>query len=98
AGLDRNPAIESLWQRADALGLACDLARPDEVATALDRAVKEFGGVDMLVLNAGIFPATQPIEEIGADEWKSAMSVNVEANLHVLQASHALLALAPRGG
>ncbi|HEX2649284.1 MAG TPA: bifunctional aldolase/short-chain dehydrogenase [Burkholderiales bacterium] len=97
-GLDRNPAVESLWKRPDVLGLTCDLTEPDRVSTALDQAVREFGGVDMLVLNAGIFPATQPIESIGADEWKSAMSVNVEANLHVLQACHALLALAPRGG
>ena len=97
-GLDRNPAVESLWKRPDVLGLTCELAAPDRVSTSLDTAVKEFGGVDMLVLNAGIFPASQPIEQIGADEWRSAMSINVEANLHVLQACHALLALAPRGG
>jgi len=30
--------------------------------------------------------------------WKSAMAVNVEANLLVMQACHTLLKLAPRGG
>jgi len=80
-GLDRNPAVESLWARPEVLGLTCDLEDPDQVSSALDEAVKAFGGVDMLVLNAGVFPATQPIAEIGAAQWKSAMSVNVEANL-----------------
>ena len=35
----------------------------------------------MLVLNAGIFPASQPIQDIAAESWRSAMTVNVEANL-----------------
>ncbi len=98
AGLDRNPAIESLWQRPEYLGVTCDLTSPREVDAALDRAARQFGGMDMLVLNAGIFSASQPIEEIPADAWRNVMAVNVDANLFVLQACHALLKLAPRGG
>ncbi len=97
-GLDRNPAIETLWQRADFLGLVCDLTQEKEVAEAIDKTVKHFGGVDMLVLNAGIFPASQAVQDIGSDMWRKAMTVNVEANLLVMQACHALLKLAPRGG
>jgi len=52
----------------------------------------------MLVLNAGIFPPSAPIQDIAPDSWRGAMTVNVEANLVVLQACHALLKLAPRGG
>jgi rhamnose utilization protein RhaD (predicted bifunctional aldolase and dehydrogenase)/NAD(P)-dependent dehydrogenase (short-subunit alcohol dehydrogenase family) len=97
-GLDRNPAIEGLWKRPDVLGLACDLTVKDAVEKALDQAVKRFGGLDMVVLNAGIFPSSQPIQDIAAESWRSAMSVNVEANLLVMQACHALLKLAPRAG
>jgi rhamnose utilization protein RhaD (predicted bifunctional aldolase and dehydrogenase)/NAD(P)-dependent dehydrogenase (short-subunit alcohol dehydrogenase family) len=97
-GLDRNPAIQGMWQRADFLGLACDLTHAEAVHQSLDAAVQRFGGVDMLVLNAGIFPSSQAIQDIAADTWRSAMSVNVEANLQVMQACHALLKLAPRGG
>ncbi|MGH8703838.1 MAG: bifunctional aldolase/short-chain dehydrogenase [Burkholderiales bacterium] len=96
--LDRNPAIEALWKRPDFLGVACDVTDRGAVDASLDAAAKRFGGVDMLVLNAGIFPSSQPIEDIPADAWKSTMSVNVEANLLVMQACHALLKLAPRGG
>lgn len=97
-GLDRNPAITGLWKRPDFLGLACDLTDAKAVHAALDAAVKRFGGADMLVLNAGIFPASQPVQGIEPDMWKRAMTVNVEANLVVMQACHALLKLAPRGG
>jgi rhamnose utilization protein RhaD (predicted bifunctional aldolase and dehydrogenase)/NAD(P)-dependent dehydrogenase (short-subunit alcohol dehydrogenase family) len=97
-GVDRNPAIRELWKRADFLGVACDLTSAAAIEEALDAAVKRFGGVDMLVLNAGIFPSSQPIQDITESTWRSAMAVNVEANLLVMQRCHALLRLAPRGG
>jgi len=97
-GLDINPSIETIWKRPDYLGLICNLSDLSQINAAIDKTVKQFGGLDMLVLNAGIFPKSQPIQDIGAEVWKSAMTVNVEANLLVMQACHALLKLAPRGG
>jgi rhamnose utilization protein RhaD (predicted bifunctional aldolase and dehydrogenase)/NAD(P)-dependent dehydrogenase (short-subunit alcohol dehydrogenase family) len=97
-GLDRNPAIATLWQRPDFLGVAMDLTDGAALETALSQAVKQFGGLDMLVLNAGIFPKSQPLQEITADAWQRTMSVNVEAPLRILQLCHPLLRLAPRGG
>jgi len=97
-GLDRNPAVAQLWTRPDFAGIACDVTDRQAVDSALDTAVRRFGGVDMLVLNAGIFPPSAPIQDIAPDSWRSAMTVNVEASLAVLQACHALLKLAPRGG
>ncbi|HEX7053997.1 MAG TPA: bifunctional aldolase/short-chain dehydrogenase [Burkholderiales bacterium] len=96
--LDRNPAIETLWQRVDVLGVTCDLTSREQIGKSLDAAVKRFGGADMLVLNAGIFPSSAPIQDIAAESWRSAMTVNVEANLALMQACHSLLKLAPRGG
>lgn len=97
-GLDRNPAIGGLWKRPDFLGIECDLTDGTAIHAGLNAGVKRLGGVDMLVLNAGIFPSSQSIQDIPAQSWRSAMSVNVEANLLVMQACHALLKLAPRGG
>ena len=97
-GLDRNAAVESMWKRPDVLGVTCDLTDSKAIDKALDTAVKRFGGVDMLVLNAGIFPSSSSIQSITAESWRSAMTVNVEANLLVMQACHPLMKLAPRGG
>jgi rhamnose utilization protein RhaD (predicted bifunctional aldolase and dehydrogenase)/NAD(P)-dependent dehydrogenase (short-subunit alcohol dehydrogenase family) len=98
AGLDRDPAIEGLWRRPDFLGFTCDLTDASAVQAAMDAVVRRFGGADMVVLNAGVFPASQPIERIAPESWRGAMAVNVEASLTVLQAAHGLLRLAPRGG
>ena len=98
AGLDRNAAIEAMLAQPEFLGLAVDLTDPDAVEKALDKLVRSYGGVDMLVLNAGIFPASQPLQEVPADTWQRTMNVNVEAPLRILQLCHPLLRLAPRGG
>jgi len=97
-GLDRNPAIEGVWKRTDFLGLTCDLSDFSQIEKTIDKTAKHFGGVDMLVLNAGIFPSSQAVKDIAVETWKGAMAVNVEANLLLMQACHALLRLAPRGG
>jgi rhamnose utilization protein RhaD (predicted bifunctional aldolase and dehydrogenase)/NAD(P)-dependent dehydrogenase (short-subunit alcohol dehydrogenase family) len=97
-GLDRNPAIADRWERPDVLGIECDLTDPDALETALNAAVKRFGGIDMLVLNAGMFPSSQPVHEIAGEAWKKTMAVNVDAQLHVMQLCHPLLKLSPRGG
>jgi rhamnose utilization protein RhaD (predicted bifunctional aldolase and dehydrogenase)/NAD(P)-dependent dehydrogenase (short-subunit alcohol dehydrogenase family) len=97
-GLDVNPAIESIYQRKDFLGLRCDLTDEAAIKHALERAVLAYGGLDMLVLNAGIFAASRKISELGTDEWRKVMAINLDANLYLLRACHPLLKLAPKGG
>jgi rhamnose utilization protein RhaD (predicted bifunctional aldolase and dehydrogenase)/NAD(P)-dependent dehydrogenase (short-subunit alcohol dehydrogenase family) len=97
-GLDIDIKVESLHARPDFLGLRCDLTDEPALRAALDRAVLAFGGIDMLVLNAGIFPASRRIADQPIDEWRKAMTVNLDANLLLMRACHPLLKLAPRGG
>jgi NAD(P)-dependent dehydrogenase (short-subunit alcohol dehydrogenase family) len=52
----------------------------------------------MLVLNAGVFPVTQAVTDISLPAWHAVMSVNVEANLGLLQQCHPLLTRAARNG
>jgi rhamnose utilization protein RhaD (predicted bifunctional aldolase and dehydrogenase)/NAD(P)-dependent dehydrogenase (short-subunit alcohol dehydrogenase family) len=97
-GFDRNAEIELMWTRPDFIGICCDVTDVKAVDAALCTAVKRYGGIDMLVLNAGVFPSSQPIQDIKPQTWHSTMAVNVEANLNVMQACHALMKTAPRGG
>ena len=54
--LDLNADIAGMFARPEVLGLRCDVTEAAQVSQALDRGVRTFGGLDMLVLNAGIFP------------------------------------------
>jgi len=97
-GLDINPAVTTLYNRPDFRGLVCDLTREAGIGAVLEEAVRAFGGLDMLVLNAGIFPAGAPIAETGADLWRKVMGVNLDATFFLMREAHPLLKLAPNGG
>ena len=97
-GLDLNPAITSLHRRADFLGVACDVTSTDALRAALASAANAFGGLDMLVLNAGIFPGGCRIESLAGDEWRKVMRVNLDASFELMREAHPMLKLAPRGG
>jgi rhamnose utilization protein RhaD (predicted bifunctional aldolase and dehydrogenase)/NAD(P)-dependent dehydrogenase (short-subunit alcohol dehydrogenase family) len=98
-GLDVDPCIATAADsRPDFLGLQCDITSEQAVAAALERAVRTYGGLDMLVLNAGVFPASQPIETLPTEEWRRVFAVNVDANLTLMRECYPLLKLAPAGG
>jgi len=96
--LDRDPAVVSLFERDGFLGVRCDVTAEDDVSAAFLAAVSAFGGLDMLVLNAGIFPRSRAIDELGLDEWRATMQVNLDANLVLLREAAPLLRRAPRYG
>jgi len=97
-GLDLDARIASLHSRSDFLGMSCDVTDEAQVRSALEKAVLAFGGLDMLVLNAGIFTASRRIADLPTEEWRKAMSVNLDANLLLMRTCHPFLKLAPRGG
>ncbi len=97
-GLDINEAIAELYKRPDFCGIPCDVTDEEALADALERAARTFGGVDMLILNAGIFPAGCRIESLSTKEWRRVMAINLDANLALMRECHPFLKLAPKGG
>ncbi|TAH37073.1 MAG: bifunctional aldolase/short-chain dehydrogenase [Planctomycetota bacterium] len=96
--MDQSPAVTRMPERPDLLGLRADVTSAGQIAGALERGLQSFGGLDMLVLNAGVFPASRRVEELSARDWRRAFDVNVDANRELLAACHPFLKLAPRGG
>jgi NAD(P)-dependent dehydrogenase (short-subunit alcohol dehydrogenase family) len=87
-----------LHAHADYLGLLCDVTDASAVEAALERAITNFGGLDMLILNAGVFPQSRAIVESDTDQWRETLEVNLTSNLVLLRSAHPLLKLAPNGG
>ena len=55
--LDINPDITTMYCNAEVLGLVCDITDDESIRSAVSAGVTAFGGVDVLVCNAGSFPA-----------------------------------------
>ncbi len=96
--LDINDAITALNSSANYIGIRCDITSVEELTVAIAKGVSRFGGIDMLVLNAGIFPASNRIEALSDDLWSTVMSINLDANLRIMRQCHRLLKRAYKGG
>ena len=97
-GLDINPGVADTLAGPDFLGLCTDVTDPGAVDDAIRRGVERFGGIDMVVAAAGVFPASRPIAELDPQSWRQTMAVNTDAIAYLFSRVHPLLALAPRGG
>jgi rhamnose utilization protein RhaD (predicted bifunctional aldolase and dehydrogenase)/NAD(P)-dependent dehydrogenase (short-subunit alcohol dehydrogenase family) len=97
-GLDLNPSVEQVASGPAWFGVQCDVTDPGQVRDAIDGGVKRFGGVDIAVLNAGVFPPSQRLESSDAGAWRAALGLNVEASVVLLRHLHSVLRLAHRGG
>ncbi len=97
-GLDISPTVGDTFDDTAFLGIPCDLTSAEATSDALDAGVGRFGGVDMLVAAAGLFPESAPIADHDPVAWRRAMAVNVDAFVQLLSFLHPLLVLAPRKG
>lgn len=57
---------------------ACDVSREDAVRVAIEAAAARFGGLDVLVNNAGVSGVDKPTHEITEAEWDWVQAVNVK--------------------
>ena len=96
--LDLDISVTTMRNDANFQGLQCDLTSEKNFIQALIQCVEKFGGLDMLVLNAGIFPGGCRIEALKTEEWQKVMRINLDANLMLMRECHPFLKLAPRGG
>jgi rhamnose utilization protein RhaD (predicted bifunctional aldolase and dehydrogenase)/NAD(P)-dependent dehydrogenase (short-subunit alcohol dehydrogenase family) len=97
-GLDLNPLDKDILRRADFCEIVCDVTDTQALRDALEQTVDRFGGLDMLILNAGIFPGGCRIDSLDDTHWRSVMAINLDANLALLREASSLLKLAPRRG
>jgi len=64
-----------------------DLANPAHCRAIIDKAVQEFGRIDVLVNNAAFQMSRDSIEEIPDEEWDYTFQVNISAMFHTCKAA-----------
>lgn len=67
------------------LGLECDVRNKSACCACADRIAQVFGGIDVLVGNAGIVYGTA-ILDISREEYDEVLDVNLRGNFHMAQA------------
>ena len=77
---DPKSTVEEVEARgAQALGVACDVAREEDTLRLATETLTRFGRIDVLVNNAALYGPLKrrPFMEIPVDEWDRVMAVNL---------------------
>lgn len=82
---------------ADAIGFAADLGCVEGVGQIVDRTTDEFGGIDVLVNNAGV-TGRQPVGSYTVAEWQRIFDINVRGPVFLLQEALPHLKRSRHGG
>jgi len=74
---DQERLEKSTLEISNAVGIAADIRKRNEVKNVVNKTIEKFGKLDILVNNAGIFPKIKLLHEIDEDEWNEVLDVNL---------------------
>lgn len=71
----------------EAIALSCDVSSYDELDKAFQKIYETYGGVDIVVINAGIDCKSVSVEESNIEDWKAIMDVNLTGAYYTAKAA-----------
>ena len=71
----------------NALALACDVSDYASVEAAVQKTVERFGGLDVLINNAGVLKPIGPLAEVDPDEWGQVIDINIKGVFNGMRAA-----------
>ena len=93
---DVTKAVEELSKGGKARGTVCDVRDESSVERMLGECTQIFGGVDIVVNNAGLAFPGKTVEEISGEEFRETLETNLFGVFYVCH--HAIPMLKKRGG
>ena len=69
------------------LPVRCDVTDSEALQQAIFLGVETFGGLDILVSNAGNFPASHAIADMEDKVWAASMALNLTSHMQLLRAA-----------
>lgn len=86
-GLDINPDVVNQLRRDGLTGMVCDLRDSGSILAVVDEVITRYGGLDIVVCNAGIFKTGETIEHLSENTWDQTLAINLTATQRFLSAT-----------
>lgn len=93
AALDIDPRINQHFHKKGILPLVCDLTNAEDILDCVHATIRHFGGLDILVSNAGTFPPSETIEDMKSETWEKSMDINLTSHQRLLKACTPFLSM-----
>ena len=93
---DTNNLEQSLKENPDWNETPCDVSDENLVDQLFKEMSDSFGGLEILVNNAGIAGPTAPVEEIDPGEWRRSVGVNLNGAFYCTRLATPLLKNSPK--
>lgn len=84
-GIDLSPEIEDQMAKIGGVGVIANLTEDDTVVEAVESVVRQYGGLDILVSNAGIFTAGAYLDDLEQTNWDKSFAVNLTSHQKLLK-------------
>lgn len=85
-GPSLNKVVEEIQSSGfKAIGVKANIAKKSEVELLVQTVIQKFGKIDLLVNNAGIYPAS-PVVELSEEEWDRVININLKGVFNCSQA------------
>ncbi len=85
--------LETFKNKSTVLPIVCDITESVLLKSAVDQCVYHFGGLDIVVANAGIFPKSSKISEMNEELFKKVIDVNLTSQMNLFRFTSPYLAL-----
>lgn len=79
-GLDIDKDIAEIMKKIGGTGIVVNLTEDQPVQEAIEFVVREFGGIDIVVSNAGIFPKNEHLDVMAQTDWDRTISINLTSH------------------
>lgn len=79
-GLDIDKEIPEIMKKIGGIGIVVNLTEDQPVQDAIDFTVREFGGIDIVVSNAGIFPKNDYLDVMAQPDWDRTVMINLTSH------------------
>ena len=79
-GLDIDKDIPDIMKKIGGIGIVVNLTEDQPVQDAIDFTVRQFGGIDIVVSNAGIFPKNDYLDAMAQTDWDRTIMINLTSH------------------
>ena len=85
AALDVDPSISGMYSNNRVVEVVCDVTDAEALNQSVELVVRSYGGLDILVSNAGVFTASDNIENMRDENWYIGLDVNLTSHQRLMK-------------